>query len=267
MQSGPVPTHSCAAPCIRLRPPCDHPPSSNPRQVDGFVLARAQAHHSANYRSVCIFGKGQEVTDEEAAGFGPAFRARVLRGFVACMIPGRDECSREGSKAEITDTGIVRISLAEASAKVRTGGPGDDRADYALNIWAGVIPMALVSLPPVVDPLLRAGIGEPACVSNFDRVPKIMDVARACGADAAQAARIAELEAELHNARTMVRLLPVFFAVLVAVIVFTLLHYGDCSAYDALDAVVKHATGAPTGDGGTGGAAKGTGGRGRSGKF
>ena len=40
---------------------------------------------------------------------------------------------------------VLSLPLDEASAKVRTGGPVDDAEDYALDVWAGVVPLSLTA--------------------------------------------------------------------------------------------------------------------------
>jgi hypothetical protein len=111
--------------------------------LDGLVLARSAFHHSMNYRSVVIFGVAERVDDEdEKQG---AFAALVER-----MAPGRTGHGvRMPSPAESRKTLLVRLSLGEASAKVRTGPPIDDPEDLGLPVWAGVIPLRLTPGEPL----------------------------------------------------------------------------------------------------------------------
>jgi len=67
------------------------------------------------------------------------------------VVPGRAAVVRAPNEMEIKQTLVIALPLAEASAKVRTGPPLDDEADYALDVWAGVVPMALVKGEPVED--------------------------------------------------------------------------------------------------------------------
>jgi len=46
---------------------------------------------------------------------------------------------------------VVRLAIEEGSAKVRTGGPIEEPADYELPHWAGVVPMTLVRGDPRPD--------------------------------------------------------------------------------------------------------------------
>ena len=123
--------------------------------LDGLVMARSAFHHSLNYRSVAIFGRPEAVED------GAEKRA-ALRRFVERMAPGRWEEMRPATDQEFKATGVVRLALTEASAKIRTGPPIDDEEDYGDPIWAGVIPVSLVCGTPEPDPRLSAGIAEPA---------------------------------------------------------------------------------------------------------
>ncbi|MCW2900292.1 MAG: hypothetical protein JWO67_2557 [Streptosporangiaceae bacterium] len=56
---------------------------------------------------------------------------------------------------------MLGLSLEEASVKVRQGPPVDEDEDYALDVWAGVLPVHQVFGDPSPDPRLRAGIRTP----------------------------------------------------------------------------------------------------------
>ncbi len=102
--------------------------------VDGIVLARSAFHHSINYRSVVVHGTAHEVTD-------PAERAAALDALVDHVVPGRADDSRRANARELAATAVIRLDLAEVSAKVRSGGPSDDEEDLALPFWSGVLPV------------------------------------------------------------------------------------------------------------------------------
>ena len=70
---------------------------------------------------------------------------------------------------EIKGTTVLRLPLSEASAKVRTGPPIDDDADYALPIWAGVVPVTTIYGTPIPDPALRFDLPVPANVASYQR--------------------------------------------------------------------------------------------------
>ncbi|MEZ5228467.1 MAG: pyridoxamine 5'-phosphate oxidase family protein [Acidimicrobiales bacterium] len=125
--------------------------------LDGLVLARSAFHHSVNYRSVMVIGQAIEVTDPEE-------KAAALHRFVEGLVPGRQADLRPNTSKEIAGTSVLRLSLDHASAKVRTGDPIDDDEDYALPIWAGVVPMRTVFDPPIGDARVLDGVDVPASV-------------------------------------------------------------------------------------------------------
>lgn len=122
--------------------------------LDGFVLARSAFHHSLNYRSVMLFGQATMVTD-------PAEKEMRLKAFVDQLLPGRWPTLRPIKAQEVKATSILSMPIIEASAKVRTGPPGDDEEDYALDIWAGVLPVTTRAGALIDDPRLKPGIERP----------------------------------------------------------------------------------------------------------
>jgi len=119
--------------------------------VDGLVLARSAFHHSMNYRSVVLFGTAQLVTDTEE-------KLRALKAVSDQIIAGRWEEVRQPNTKELKATTVLSIPINEASAKVRTGAPVDDKEDYGLNIWAGEVPVRMTAYKPVPDPDLKEGV-------------------------------------------------------------------------------------------------------------
>ena len=130
--------------------------------VDGLVLARSAFHHSMNYRSVVVFGKASVVQDAEE-------KLKALYAFCEHVVPGRWESVRQPSPNELAGTLVLSVPLVEVSAKVRTGPPIDDEADYDLPVWAGEIPLRLVAAAPIDDPRLTAGIVPPSHVRDYVR--------------------------------------------------------------------------------------------------
>ena len=128
--------------------------------IDGFVMARSAFNHSCNYRSVMAFGTARKIT-------GEAEKELLLKNFTERLYPGRWDLLRTVTAKEIKATTVLALKLDECSAKVRNGPPGDDEDDYALPIWAGIIPARLQTLPPTDDPRLIAGLTPPAHVTNF----------------------------------------------------------------------------------------------------
>jgi uncharacterized protein len=112
--------------------------------VDGLVLARSAFHHSMNYRSVVVFGKAEEVIDRDE-------KLRVLAALVEHVCRGRSADARRPNEKELKQTLVLRLPIAEASAKIRTGPPVDEAEDYDLPIWAGVLPLPLTPGAPLPD--------------------------------------------------------------------------------------------------------------------
>lgn len=130
--------------------------------MDGLVLARSAFHHSMNYRSVVIFGKATVVTNDHD-------KLEALRSFSEHVIPGRWREVRPPTEQELKATIVLSLLLNEASAKIRSGSPIDDEADYELDVWAGVIPLRLVAGAPINDPKLKKGVLIPEYVLNYQR--------------------------------------------------------------------------------------------------
>jgi len=130
--------------------------------VDGLVLARSAFHHSINYRSVVVLGKAKLVEDADE-------KYKALEAFTEHIIPGRWPEIRWPNELELKATSVLKLPIEEASAKVRTGDPKDDDEDYAMDIWAGVIPLVGSTADPVPDSKLRDGIPVPAHVSGYGR--------------------------------------------------------------------------------------------------
>lgn len=127
--------------------------------VDGLVLARSGFHHSANYRSAVIFGRGQAVPAEE--------KMACLAQFTEKLLPGRWDDVRAPNAQELKATTVVAVTIENASAKIRTGPPKDDEEDYALPIWAGVLPLEQQYGALQADPQLGDGITPPGYLLDF----------------------------------------------------------------------------------------------------
>jgi nitroimidazol reductase NimA-like FMN-containing flavoprotein (pyridoxamine 5'-phosphate oxidase superfamily) len=117
--------------------------------LDGFVLARSGFHHSINYRSVMALGHAHLVPDET--------KLEALRDFVERLFPGRWDELRPPTAQEIKATTVLWMGLNEVSAKIRTGPPVDDEEDYALPVWAGVLPVSSLRGMPEPDARLAPG--------------------------------------------------------------------------------------------------------------
>jgi uncharacterized protein len=130
--------------------------------VDGLVLARSAFHHSMNYRSVVLFGTARLVED-------PAEKLEALRAISEHIVPNRWDEVRGPNEKEMKATSVLAIPISEVSAKVRTGGPKDDDEDYAIPVWAGVLPLHTVPGEPIPDDCLPADTPIPAHVSEYSR--------------------------------------------------------------------------------------------------
>lgn len=129
--------------------------------VDGLVMARSAFHHSMNYRSVVVFGRARVVESDEE-------KLSALRAFTEHVAPARWDEVRQPSRQELNATLVLALRLDEASAKVRTGPPVDDEDDYALPVWAGVIPLTLSAGEVIPDPRLAAGTPLSSSLRDFD---------------------------------------------------------------------------------------------------
>ena len=130
--------------------------------LDGLVLARSAFHHSMNYRSVVVFGRARLVDD-------PKEKYDALVALSEHIIRERWNDVREPTEQEMIQTTVLSLTLAEASAKIRTGPPIDDEEDYSLPMWAGVLPLQLVAGEPINDPRLPDDIPVPDYVKNYKR--------------------------------------------------------------------------------------------------
>jgi len=131
--------------------------------LDGIVLARSAFHHSVNYRSVVILGVATLVTAH-------AEKLAVMKGLIDHVAPGRWDHIRQPNEKELDATSVLSIPIDETSAKLRSGGPIDDEADYALPIWAGEIPLTMTALAPVADSRLDPTTPPPTHIAEY-RLP------------------------------------------------------------------------------------------------
>ncbi len=130
--------------------------------LDGIVAARSAFHSSMNYRSAVLFGRGQVVEE-------PAAKLHALQVLTEHVLPGRWAEVRPTTEKEIGATSVVAVAIESASAKTRSGPPNDDEEDYALPIWAGVLPLRQEFLTPLADPKLAEHVPVPSSVQNARR--------------------------------------------------------------------------------------------------
>jgi nitroimidazol reductase NimA-like FMN-containing flavoprotein (pyridoxamine 5'-phosphate oxidase superfamily) len=128
--------------------------------LDGLVLARSAFHHSVNYRSVMVLGRARALADRSE-------RAAALEAFVERLVPARWEEVRPPSAKELKATAVLALPLDEVSAKARAGPALDERDDYALDSWAGVIPLWMAAGVPQPDPGLAPGTAASGAVQGW----------------------------------------------------------------------------------------------------
>jgi nitroimidazol reductase NimA-like FMN-containing flavoprotein (pyridoxamine 5'-phosphate oxidase superfamily) len=130
--------------------------------LDGLVLARSIFNHSMNYRSVVVLGTAVAVED-------PAEKLAALRALSNHILPNRWNDVREPNEKELKATLVLRLPIAEFSAKVRQGPPIDDEEDYSFPTWAGVIPLEMTAHPGIPDERLPADISMPDYAKSYSR--------------------------------------------------------------------------------------------------
>ena len=128
--------------------------------LDGLVCARAVFNHSMNYRSAIVYGTSRLVTDSDE-------RMLALRTITEHLTPGQWSYARLPTPKEMAATSVLALPLREASVKIRTGDPSDEPEDYAMDVWAGVVPVTVAFGEPVADPALRPGIGMPTHIKGY----------------------------------------------------------------------------------------------------
>ena len=134
--------------------------------LDGLVYARSVFNHSMNYRSAMVFGVARLVTE-------PAEQILALRTITEHLAPGQWSYARQPSKKELAATSALALPLTEASVKIRVGGPSDEPEDYALDLWAGVVPVTAGFGKPEPDAALRTGIEAPRHIVSRGDLPQL----------------------------------------------------------------------------------------------
>ena len=130
--------------------------------IDSLVVARSAFHHSANYRSVVLFGVPEQITDDDEA-------SRALDVLVEALIPGRSGEVRPHTRNEIKATSVLRLPITEASAKIRNGPPVDDEEDMDTEVWAGLLPIHTTFGEPVTDDDMRMDLPPSPSIANYGR--------------------------------------------------------------------------------------------------
>lgn len=125
--------------------------------LDGLVFARSAFNSSLNYRSATVFGTPTLVD-------GKAEKLHALRVISEHTLPGRWAELRAALDKEIRMTGVIAVTIESASAKVAAGMPADEDEDYAIPVWAGVLPIEARFTTLQSDARLIAGVKASAAV-------------------------------------------------------------------------------------------------------
>jgi nitroimidazol reductase NimA-like FMN-containing flavoprotein (pyridoxamine 5'-phosphate oxidase superfamily) len=102
--------------------------------LDGIVFARSTFNSSMNYRSATVFGKPRLVDGSDE-------KLRAIRVISEHTMPGRWAEVRDSHEREVKMTGVIAVDIDTASAKIASGMPEDEDEEYAIRIWAGVLPI------------------------------------------------------------------------------------------------------------------------------
>lgn len=130
--------------------------------LDGLVIGRSHFHHSMNYRSVVLFGQGEIITDKKE-------RMDAFEAITEHIAPGRWNDARQPNEIELKKTAVLKMPIDDASAKISSKFPEDETEDYALDVWAGIIPITQSFGEPKNDPKLKDGIELPDYLKNYKR--------------------------------------------------------------------------------------------------
>jgi nitroimidazol reductase NimA-like FMN-containing flavoprotein (pyridoxamine 5'-phosphate oxidase superfamily) len=86
--------------------------------LDGLVASKSEPNHTANYRSVIVYGRGHRVSDPER-------KRRVMRAMLERYFPGRQAATDYApvSDDDLTRMELIAIEIEEAQAKAREGNP------------------------------------------------------------------------------------------------------------------------------------------------
>jgi len=118
--------------------------------LDGIVYARSLFNSSMNYRSVTVHGAARLIEGEA--------KLHALNVISDHAMPGRREEVRDSHENEVLMTGVIELTIEHAAAKISAGPPDDEEADYASEVWAGVMPLRLKPGALIRDPKLPESI-------------------------------------------------------------------------------------------------------------
>ena len=133
--------------------------------LDGLVLARSGFHHSVNYRSVTVYGKAEKADERD--------KEAILDRLVNHLVPERAAALRQHTPQELNATLLLKIPIAEAVAKIRSGPPKDAEKDYETDIWAGVVDVHSVLGDITRCPRLDDSVPTPDHVEKLLQQPEL----------------------------------------------------------------------------------------------
>lgn len=136
--------------------------------LDSLVLARCGFNHSADYRSVTVFGHARLVND-------PDEKERALVMMVDRIFPGRTAQLRQTTEQEIKATAVIVMEIERASAKIRAKGVVDDDEDYELPIYAERLPVSTILGAAEPCPRLLADVARPGNLAGCREGRKLED--------------------------------------------------------------------------------------------
>jgi len=136
---------------------------------DALILARSGYNHSADYRSVMVFGKARLVEDPEE-------KENALVRMVDRLFPNRTAALRPATAQEIRATSVITMDIERASAKIRARGVVDEDEDYELPIYAERIPVTQVLGEPEPCPRLLNGVERPESLAIYRSTRLLQEV-------------------------------------------------------------------------------------------
>lgn len=128
--------------------------------VDGIVLARSAFNSSMHYRSATVFGAPQLVDEPDA-------KVEALRVISEHSMPGRWDELRTPHAGEVKMTGVIRLDIDAASAKLSNAMPDDEEEDYEIPVWAGVLPLTSSFTELLGDDRVLEGVEPSAAVRRL----------------------------------------------------------------------------------------------------
>ena len=137
------------------------PVSINVTRTRSLVLARSAFHHSLNYESVTLFGTASLIDDDKE-------KLRALHIISDQILTERWEEVRAPNQKELNVTKVLQLKIEEGSAKIRNEGVGDDKEDYKLDIWAGIVPIETSYGKAIDDDRLKPGVSFSKSVEKIE---------------------------------------------------------------------------------------------------